>query len=79
VPGAGSLTMHNSFEPEEMALFAKVVNDACLKLGSDDAQREIVAAHVMSWASKGPRDYHTLFAIAVFARDAFVYDKDARA
>jgi hypothetical protein len=68
--------MHNSFQPEEMALFAKVVNDACLRLNRDDAQRKIVAAHVMSWASKGPRDYDTLFAIAVFARDAFVYDND---
>ena len=58
------------FEPHEMALFTKIIDDACLKLGCDDAQKEIIAARVMSWASKGSRDYETLFAIATFERDA---------
>ena len=60
--------MVNSFEPREIELFAKVVDEACSKLGCDDAQRATVAARVLSFAGKGTRDYDTLLALAVFER-----------
>lgn len=62
--------MHNAFNPQEMALLAKVVDDACQKLGCDEAQRATVASRVLSFASKGTRDYDTLIAIAEFERQA---------
>jgi hypothetical protein len=62
--------MQRSFDESEMALLTKVIDDACLELGCDDVQREIVATRVLSFAAKGARDYATLFAIAMFERDA---------
>ena len=62
--------MQRSFEESKMALLTKVIDDACLELGCDDAQREIVASRVSSFAANGARDYPTLFAIAMFERDA---------
>lgn len=62
--------MQNAFNPQDMALLAKVVDDACRKLGCDEAQRATVASRVLSFASRGTRDYDTLLAIAEFEREA---------
>jgi hypothetical protein len=43
-----------------MALFARAVDEACLKLGCDEAQKATVAARVLSFAAKGTHDYETL-------------------
>lgn len=62
--------MGNSLSPDEMSILAKVIDDACLKLGCDEAQREAIAARVTSCAAHGARDYETLFAVATFQHDA---------
>ncbi|WP_119271452.1 hypothetical protein [Taklimakanibacter deserti] len=62
--------MQNAFNPAEIALFSKVVDEACLKLGCDDAERATIAARILSFAAKGTRDYETLLAVATFQRDA---------
>jgi hypothetical protein len=65
--------MHSAFTPPKMVLLAKVMDDACRELGcDDDAQREVIAARIMSIAATGSRDYETLFSIATFERDASV-------
>ena len=42
--------MHNTFNPQEMTLLTKVVDDACRKLHCDEAQIATVAARVLSFA-----------------------------
>lgn len=61
--------MQNAFEPDEVELLAKVVNDACVKLDCGEALKPIVAARVLSFAAKGTRDYDTLLDIAVLKRE----------
>ncbi|MGE4249031.1 MAG: hypothetical protein AB7F09_06560 [Parvibaculaceae bacterium] len=57
--------MHGAFNPQDMELFGKVVDEACLKLNCDEALRGNVAARVLSFAADGTRDYETLLAIAI--------------
>lgn len=56
--------MDNVFMPEDLALLQQVVDDACVTIVCDEAQKEIIASRVLSCATSGPRDYQTLLAAA---------------
>ena len=61
--------MQNAFDPPEIELFSKVIDDACRRLGCDDALKAMVAARVLSYADQGMRDYETLLAIAMARKE----------
>jgi hypothetical protein len=60
--------MHNSFTPEDIALLQPLIDDACAKSICDEAQKDMIAIQVLSFASTGPRDYKTLLAVATLQR-----------
>jgi hypothetical protein len=58
--------MQNSFNPTEVNILAKVIDEACLKLGRiDDMTKENVAARVLDYAAQGERDFETLLSVAL--------------
>jgi len=58
--------MQNSFNPNEVDILAKVVDEACLKLGAiDDATKEHLATRVFFYAAQGERDFDTLLSVAL--------------
>jgi hypothetical protein len=58
--------MRNSFEPGEMALLIKVVDQACTELGTLDASaRSFIAACIVAYAAEGQRDFKTLLSFAM--------------
>ncbi len=61
--------MQSSFTHQELELFAKIVNEACLELGCDEAERKNVETRVLSFAAAGCRDFETLLTVATFQRD----------
>ena len=63
--------MHNAFNPQEIALLVKVVDEACAAVKYDEAQKATVAARVIAFAAKGARDYETLLAVATCQSDVF--------
>jgi hypothetical protein len=61
--------MQNSFNPSEVDILDKVVDEACRKLGrSDDATKENVASRVFFYAAQGERDFDTLLSVALNGR-----------
>lgn len=62
--------VRSSFNPDEMDLLAKVIEDACAKLGRvEDREKQLMAARVMSSASGGESAYHALLSVALNGRD----------
>jgi hypothetical protein len=58
--------MRNSFDPGEMALLARVVDQACTELGNLDASaKSLIAARIVAYASQGKRDFKSLLSIAL--------------
>ena len=58
--------MGNSFNPDEMNLLAKVVDEACLKLGCADARtKEIIADAGPPPCGPGERDFGALLSAAL--------------
>jgi hypothetical protein len=58
--------MQNSFNPIEVNILAKVVDEACLKLGhADDMTKQKLAARVLDYAAQGERDFETLLSVAL--------------
>ena len=58
--------MNNSFNPSEVDMLAKVVDEACQKLGYfDNATKLNVAARVLDYAGQGERDSEKLLSIAL--------------
>ena len=58
--------MQNSFNPHEVEVLAKVVDEACKKLGCvDDATKQSLAARVLDYAAHGERDFDTLLSVAL--------------
>ena len=58
--------MRNSFDPGEMALLIKVVDQACTELGNPDASaKSLIAARIVAYAGEGTRDFKTLLSIAL--------------
>lgn len=58
--------MDNSFNPKEMDVLVKVVDEACQKLGGvDEATRQMVATRVLNYAAQGKRDFETLLSVAL--------------
>ena len=56
----------NSFNPNEVEILAKVVDEACLKLGYvDETTKQMLAYRVLQYASQGERDFETLLSIAL--------------
>jgi hypothetical protein len=65
-PYGKGMHMQNSFDPWDVTLLAKVVDEACRKLGRPDIEtRELLAARVVSHAALGERDHATLLAVAM--------------
>lgn len=49
--------MQNSFDPREVETWMRLVDKACAELGGcDDATRNLIAARVISCASRGQSD-----------------------
>ena len=58
--------MQNSFNPNEVEMLAKVVDEACQKLGYvDETTKQMLAHRVLNSAAKGERDFETLLSIAL--------------
>ena len=58
--------MKNSFNPADMNLMGKVVNEACLKIGcADERAKELLALRVLNRAAEGERDFDKLLATAL--------------
>jgi hypothetical protein len=58
--------MGNSFNPDEMNLLAKVVDEACRKVGcADERAKEILAMRVLRLAARGERDFGALLSAAL--------------
>jgi hypothetical protein len=61
--------MQNSFNPTEVNILAKVVDEACQKLGCvDNTTKESVAARVLNYAAQGERDFETLLLVALYGK-----------
>jgi hypothetical protein len=61
--------MKNSFNPNEVEVLAKVVDEACQKLGHDDEMtKQNLAARVLHYAAQGERDFNTLLSVALSGR-----------
>ncbi len=63
--------MHGAFNPQDLELFGRVMDAACLKLTCDEAGRASVAERILSFAAGGTRDYRTLLAIAIGEQSYF--------
>ena len=58
--------MKYSFDPTEMSLLAKVVDEACRKVGcADEAAKEMLATRVLYRAGRGERDFDALLSAAL--------------
>jgi len=57
--------MKNVLTPDELDMVAKVTDEACQKLGCDEAMRAIIGARVLGFANKGERRYEMLLAVAL--------------
>lgn len=58
--------MNNSYNPNEVDILAKVVDEACLKLGCvDEVAKQAIAARVLNYAAQGKRDFETLLSVAL--------------
>jgi hypothetical protein len=58
--------MENSFNPKEVDILAKVVDEACQKLGYvDETTKQMLAHRVLNYAAQGERDFETLLSIAL--------------
>lgn len=57
--------MKNALTPDELAMVNKVTDEACERLGYDDAMKAIIGVRVLGFANKGERRYDTLLAIAL--------------
>jgi hypothetical protein len=61
--------MKNCFNPNEIDILVKVVDEACQKLGTiDDAAKEHLATRVFFYAAQGERDFDTLLSVALNGR-----------
>jgi hypothetical protein len=61
--------MKNSFNPDEIIVLAKVVDEACLKVPcADEKAKELLALRVLDRAAQGERDYKTLLTFALNGR-----------
>ncbi len=61
--------MKNSFNPDEIIVLAKVVDEACLKVScADEKAKELLALRVLDRAAQGERDYKTLLTFALNGR-----------
>ena len=61
--------MKNAFNPHEMNILAKVVDEACLKVGcADERAKELLALRVLDRAARGERDFETLMSVALDGR-----------
>ena len=55
-----------SFNPTEVDIMAKVVDEACQKLGYvDDTTKQMVAYRVLNFAAQGERDFDKLLEVAL--------------
>jgi hypothetical protein len=60
--------MKNSFNPAEVNLLAKVVDEACLKVRCADLRaKEMLAIRVLCIAAQGERDFDVLLSAALNA------------
>lgn len=60
-----------SFNPTEVDIMAKVVDEACQKLGYvDDTTKQMVAYRVLNFAAQGERDFGKLLEVALNMRAA---------
>ena len=58
--------MQGSFNPNEVNILAKVVDEACLKVGcADKRAKEMLALRVLDYAAQGERDFQTLLSVAL--------------
>jgi hypothetical protein len=58
--------MQNSFNPDEISVLTKVIEEACLRLSwADDTERQMVALRVLDYAARGERDFETLLSVAL--------------
>ena len=58
--------MTYSFNPAEMNLMSKVVDEACLKIGcADERAKELLALRVLNRAVEGELDFETLMSVAL--------------
>jgi hypothetical protein len=61
----------NSFNPAEVDIMAKVVDEACQKLGYvDETTKQMLAYRVLNYAAQGERDFETLLSIALNGKAA---------
>lgn len=51
--------------PDELAMVSKVTDEACDRLGCDDAMKAVIAARVLGFANMGERRYETLLSVAL--------------
>ena len=58
--------MKNAFNPKEVEVLAKVVDEACLKVGcADERAKEMLALRVLDHAAQGERDFEKLLSVAL--------------
>ena len=58
--------MRSSFNPDEVNLLAKVVEEACLKVGcADERAKEMLAVRILDHAARGERDFDKLLMFAL--------------
>ena len=58
--------MQNSFNPNEVDILAKVVDEACQKLGYvDETTKQMLAYRVLNYAAQGERDFETLLSVVL--------------
>jgi hypothetical protein len=58
--------MQNSFNPDQVNVLVKVVNEASLRLGHvDEITKQNLAARVLAYAARGERDFETLLSVAL--------------
>jgi hypothetical protein len=58
--------VENCFNPKEVKVLAKVVDEACLKIGhNDNMTKENLAVRVLFYAARGERDFDALLSAAL--------------
>ena len=61
--------MKRSFNPDEIIVLAKVVDEACHKVPcADEKAKELLALRVLDRAAQGERDFKTLLTFALNGR-----------
>jgi len=61
--------MQNSFNPRELEILAKVIDEASLRLGHvDEMTRQNLAVRVLAYSAQGERDFDTLLSMALNGR-----------